>query len=64
MSGSKNKTWCFIGDMTFESGFLGSGYYALTNHDLPLQFVVEDNNMSTNTYLMKLGVVNEKYLKM
>tara|TARA_Y100000592_G_scaffold55234_1_gene86927 strand:+ start:1244 stop:1888 length:645 start_codon:yes stop_codon:yes gene_type:complete len=49
MRGSKNKTWCFIGDMTFESGIFYEAHKYATNHDLPLQFVVEDNNMSTNT---------------
>jgi pyruvate dehydrogenase E1 component alpha subunit len=49
LSGSKNKTWCFIGDMTFESGLFYEAYKYAKNFDLPLQFVVEDNNMSTNT---------------
>jgi len=47
--GSKRKTWCFIGDMTFESGLFYEAYKYAKNFDLPLQFVVEDNNMSTNT---------------
>tara|TARA_Y100000310_G_C20658328_1_gene803226 strand:+ start:1703 stop:2335 length:633 start_codon:yes stop_codon:yes gene_type:complete len=49
MNGSKNKTWCFIGDMTFETGIFYEVYKYVCNHDLSLQFVVEDNNMSTNT---------------
>ena len=48
-SGSDRKTWCFIGDMTFESGIFYEAYKYAKNLDLPLQFVVEDNNMSTNT---------------
>ena len=48
-SGSKRKTWCFIGDMTFETGIFYESYKYAKNFDLPLQFVVEDNNMSTNT---------------
>ena len=48
-SGSDRKTWCFIGDMTFESGLFYEAYKYSKNFDLPLQFVVEDNNMSTNT---------------
>ena len=48
-SGSDRKTWCFIGDMTFESGIFYEAYKYAKNFDLPLQFVVEDNNMSTNT---------------
>ena len=41
--------WCFIGDMTFESGIFYESYKYAKNFDLPLQFVVEDNNLSTNT---------------
>jgi len=48
-SGSDRKTWCFIGDMTFESGIFYEAYKYSKNFNLPLQFVVEDNNMSTNT---------------
>ena len=48
-SGSERKTWCFIGDMTFESGIFYEAYKYANNFDLALQFVVEDNNMSTNT---------------
>ena len=35
--------------MTFESGLFYDELISITNLDLPLQFVVEDNNMSTNT---------------
>jgi pyruvate dehydrogenase E1 component alpha subunit len=45
----KNKVWCFIGDMTFETGIFYEAHKYANNHDLPLQFVVEDNNLSTNT---------------
>ena len=48
-SGSDRKTWCFVGDMTFESGIFYEAYKYAKNFDLPIQFVVEDNNMSTNT---------------
>ena len=49
MKGEKNKVWCFIGDMTFETGIFYEAYKYAKNFDLPLQFVVEDNNLSTNT---------------
>ena len=44
-----NKVWCFVGDMTFETGTFHECYKYSRNFDLPLEFVVEDNNMSTNT---------------
>ena len=46
---SSNRVWCFIGDMTFETGIFYEAYKYVKNFDLPLQFVVEDNNLSTNT---------------
>ena len=49
IKGEKNKVWCFVGDMTFESGIFHECYKYSKNFELPLQFVVEDNNLSTNT---------------
>ena len=46
---SERRVWCFIGDMTFETGAFHESYKYAKNFDLPVQFVVEDNNMSTNT---------------
>ena len=46
---NKRKVWCFIGDMTFETGIFYEAHKYANNFDLPLQFVVEDNNLSTNT---------------
>ena len=43
------RVWCFIGDMTFETGIFYEAYKYAINFKLPLQFVVEDNNLSTNT---------------
>ena len=44
-----SKVWVFIGDMTFETGVFHECYKYSKNFDLPIKFVVEDNNMSTNT---------------
>ena len=44
-----NKVWCFVGDMAFETGTFHECYKYSRNFDLPIEFVVEDNNMSTNT---------------
>jgi pyruvate dehydrogenase E1 component alpha subunit len=49
MKNSPRRVWCFIGDMTFETGDFHLSYKYAKNFDLPIQFVVEDNNMSTNT---------------
>ena len=49
MKGEENKVWCFVGDMTFESGLFYETYKYARNFGLPLEFVVEDNGLSTNT---------------
>ncbi len=46
---SKSKVWAFIGDMTYETGLFFECYKYSRNFKLPIIFVVEDNNMSTNT---------------
>jgi pyruvate dehydrogenase E1 component alpha subunit len=46
---SSNKVWCFIGDMTMETGLFWEAYKYSQNFNIPLQFVVEDNNLSVHT---------------
>ena len=46
---SKQKVWIFVGDMTYETGTFIDCYKYAKNFGLPLNFIVEDNNMSTNT---------------
>ena len=45
----KNKVHVFIGDMTFETGVFHESYKYAKNFKLPINFIVEDNNLSTNT---------------
>ena len=45
----KNKVWVFIGDMTYETGIFHECYKYCKNFNLPIKFIVEDNNMSTNS---------------
>jgi pyruvate dehydrogenase E1 component alpha subunit len=49
LSGNNEHVWCFIGDMTFETGTFMENHKYVKNFDLPLTFVVEDNGYSTNT---------------
>ena len=44
-----DKVWCFIGDMSFETGTFYEVHKYARNFDLPLYFVVEDNGISTYT---------------
>ncbi len=45
----KQKVWVFLGDMTFETGIFHESYKYANNFELPINFVVEDNSLSTNT---------------
>ena len=47
--GSDRRVWCFVGDMTSETGVFYEAHKYAKNFDLPLQWVVEDNNMSVHT---------------
>ena len=49
LNNTGRKVWCFIGDMTYETGAFHEAYKYSRSHELPLEFVIEDNNMSTNT---------------
>ena len=46
---SKKKVWVFIGDMTYETGQFHEVYKYSRNFNLPIKFIIEDNNLSTNT---------------
>jgi pyruvate dehydrogenase E1 component alpha subunit len=48
-SGSDDKVWVFVGDMSFETGAFYEVHKYARNFDLPLYFVVEDNGVSTYT---------------
>jgi TPP-dependent pyruvate/acetoin dehydrogenase alpha subunit len=49
LKNSSKKVWCFIGDMTMETGIFWEAYKYAKNFDLNLQFVIEDNNISVHT---------------
>ena len=49
MKGIDETVWCFVGDMTFETGTFMENYKYAKNFNLPIRFVVEDNKVSTNT---------------
>jgi len=43
------KVYCFIGDMTSETGAFYECLRYSVNHDLPVKFIIEDNNKSVCT---------------
>lgn len=51
LKNSGNSVWCFVGDMTAETGAFHENHKYSIFHDLPITFIVEDNHKSvcTNT---------------
>ena len=49
LKGGTNKVWCWVGDMTAETGAFHEAYKYSLNHDLPITFIVEDNKKSVCT---------------
>jgi len=48
-SGEGEKVWCFMGEMTSETGIAHESMKYSRNHELPIHFVVEDNGKSVCT---------------
>jgi len=49
LQGKSNRVWCWVGDMSAETGAFHEAYKYSVNHDLPITFVVEDNRKSVCT---------------
>lgn len=47
--GERRKVWCFVGDMTAESGIFYENVKYAAHRDLPVIFIVEDNGLSIQT---------------
>ena len=41
-----NHVWCFVGDMTSETGTFYENHKYAVNHNLPITYIVEDNGKS------------------
>ena len=48
-SDAPRMVWCFVGDMTAESGTFYEALKYSARNELPIHFVIEDNGLSTNT---------------
>lgn len=65
-----NRVYCFVGDMTSETGAFEECYKYVRNHDLPVKFVIEDNGKSVctdtrktwNSSVLTQEGVNNKYI--
>jgi len=60
--GQANHVWCFVGDMTSETGTFFENWKYAVNHDLPITYVIEDNGKSVCT-LTKEVWNSELYFK-
>jgi TPP-dependent pyruvate/acetoin dehydrogenase alpha subunit len=49
LQGKSDKVWCWVGDMSAETGAFHEAYKYSVNHDLPITFIVEDNKKSVCT---------------
>ena len=47
--GLSDQVWCFIGDMTSETGIAQTSIRYAETHDLPINFIIEDNGISVLT---------------
>ncbi len=47
--GGSERVWCFLGDMTSETGAAHECIKYVRNHQLPVHFVIEDNGKSVCT---------------
>jgi TPP-dependent pyruvate/acetoin dehydrogenase alpha subunit len=49
LKGTENHVWCFVGDMTAETGAFYENHKYAVSHDLPITFIIEDNGKSVCT---------------
>jgi TPP-dependent pyruvate/acetoin dehydrogenase alpha subunit len=47
--GGTDRVWCFVGDMAATTGAFHEASRYASRQDLPIYFVTEDNDLSTNT---------------
>jgi len=59
--GGTNHVWCFVGDMTSETGAFFENWKYAVNHDLPITYVIENNGKSVCTETNKVWNTNELY---
>lgn len=55
--------WCFLGDMASETGTFFENWKYAVNYDLPITFIIEDNNKSVCTDTRKVWNTNSLYFE-
>ena len=59
--GGDNHVWCFVGDMTSETGAFFENWKYAVNHDLPITYIIENNEKSVCTETKKVWNTEELY---
>lgn len=54
-----NHVWCFVGDMTSETGTFYENHKYAVNHDLPITYIVEDNGKSVCSDTLAVWNIDE-----
>ena len=49
LDNNTSHVWCWVGDMSAETGHFHEAYKYARNHQLPITFIVESNNLSVLT---------------
>lgn len=49
LKGTNEKVWCFLGDMSAETGAFIEAYKYALGYALPITFIIEDNGLSVET---------------
>jgi TPP-dependent pyruvate/acetoin dehydrogenase alpha subunit len=58
MQKSESHVYCFLGDMTAETGIAQSAFTYANNFDLPITFIIEDNGISVCSDTRKVWGTN------
>lgn len=56
---SNERVFCFMGDMTSETGIAQSAFNYALNFELPITFIIEDNNLSVCTDTRQIWGTND-----
>jgi pyruvate dehydrogenase E1 component alpha subunit len=62
LRGTGERIWCWTGDMSAETGAWTEAYKYSVAHNLPITFIVEDNDMSVLTPTKEVWGDNKWYL--
>jgi pyruvate dehydrogenase E1 component alpha subunit len=61
LQNKSDRVWCWVGDMSAETGAFHEAYKYSLNHDLPITFIVEDNKKSVCTPTPDIWGRNQPY---